>query len=125
MKGCAEGAVPYDTDIDVSGYEYVLYYGISRVLLKRAEGFKVDEADCCEAFFFGKEGQCHIFRDDTGLRATVISDYEGKEVKSIVKEYELAGCFKGDVSRVKVKEYLKTDEDGQIFVAGKRLLELC
>lgn len=102
-------------------YPYALVYLVNRILFGKAQEVlgEIEWGDCLEARFFGEERELHLFDTEGGKKALVVSDVEGGE--SISHEYELDKKYSSAGKLLRVKKYLKQDEDGQFFVALTRL----
>jgi hypothetical protein len=120
----------YSSDKDLSVYKYVLYYGISNVVLSTTSNFTFDPDECLEAYFFDENGQAHIYRDDDILKVAEIKENDVKEftkeddqVSTLEGKYSIQGRF-SPYDKVVVRSYFSQDEDGQVYVAYKRLVDL-
>lgn len=110
----------------LADYEYCLIYKISEVILDQtALVSEIDWKEVQEAWFFGEQGQLHIYGDDDILSAVLINDAAMSDAHTLEKTYRLAGKFRSiGRKRITVKEYIDFDEDGQCYVAYTRLLRL-
>lgn len=108
-------------------YEYCLIYKISEVILNQtAQVSEIDWKEVQEAWFFGEQGQLHIYRDEDLLSAVLIDDAELSDAHTLEKAYRLMDKFRKVTGKkmLVVKEYMDFDEDGQAYVAYTRLLRL-
>lgn len=108
-------------------YEYCLIYKISEVILDRtARVSEIDWKEVQEAWFFGEQGQLHIYRDDELLSAVLIDDAELSDAHTLEKAYRLMDKFRKGTGKemLVAKEYMDFDKDGQAYVAYTRLLRL-
>ena len=120
----------YSSDNDLSSYKYVLYYGISEVKLTTSSGLNFDPDECIEAYFFDENGQAHIYRDNDILKVAEIKEIDVKDilkvdnqVSTLESKYAVQGRF-SPYDKVVVRSYLSQDEDGQVYVVYKRLVNL-
>lgn len=104
----------------VMTYDYALiYYMSSMIFAPITDIVDMNEEECLEAYFFNEKGQLHIYRNEDELTAREFTEEENLTV--VEKKYGLANVFKGIGSAVIVREYLESDDDGQMYVAYKRL----
>ena len=104
----------------ISEYEYALVYMMSEFIFDRVDkisGINWDE--CMEAYCFGENGQLHFYKEDDEMSVTEFEDTE--DLKVVERRYSMASAFKGIGKNIVIKEYLEADEDGQTYVAYKRL----
>lgn len=120
IKDCIQKLSLEDTKNKVPSYDYGLIYYMSSMVFDRISNiYDIDWEECLEAYFFNEKGQLHIYREDDVLTAREFVETENLTV--VEKKYELANSFKGLGSSVVVREYLEPDEDGQMYVAYKRM----
>lgn len=108
-------------------YEYCLIYKISEVILDQtARVSEIDWKEVQEAWFFGEQGQLHIYREDDLLSAVLIDDAELSDAHTLEKAYRLMDKFRKVTGKemLVAKEYMDFDKDGQAYVAYTRLLRL-
>ena len=96
---------------------YSLIFGYSGVTLGRTPE-RVDEAELLEARFFSPEREIRVYRDAGTLRAVSVSDTDA-DAEAVTERYQLENPRLGDW--LAVRRYLDYDEDGQAFVAVRRL----
>lgn len=107
----------------VPDYQYALIYEMSSMTLDRVEMLgEISWTELQEAFFFDENGQMHLFAGEDGLEAVVFTEPEG--ANAVTKEYPLAGKFGRMGTKVKEREYLENDDDGQVYVAYTRLVSV-
>lgn len=101
-------------------YEFGLLNMLSEVILKKeAKVTEIDWEEFVEAYLFDENCELHILREgDTIYAIEAVDDGTGSVV---TKKYEIALKFSKTGSRLLVNEYMGKDEDGQNFVAYKRL----
>ena len=71
--------------------------------------------------------QIHIFTGEDGLQAVCFTEPENmidNKEDIIDKDYRLAGKYQKIGSRITKREYLDYDEDGQVYVAYTRLVDV-
>ena len=101
-------------------YEYALVYEISELLLGRTDSLpQIHWEECMEARFFSENRELHLYERNGQMEAVEISDADEEE--SVVKRYALCAKFRSAGRFLKVKEYIRYDEDGQACVALTRL----
>ncbi len=104
----------------IKDYEYGLIYRISDVLLEKTDALLgMDPEEFLEARFFSKEEEMHVFRRNGKLQAVLVDD--GAFSDSIDRVYFLGGGFRKTGERLRVRQYLSQDEDGQTYIALTRL----
>ena len=101
-------------------YKNSLVYYISSTELARDEFREVNWSQCNEARFFSEDSELRFFRDGDNWIASRLSD--DPEDKSCDIKYELDNRFVSVGKVIIVREYLKPDEDGQMFIVAKRLV---
>lgn len=107
----------------IEDYEYCLIYMISEMILNQTVRVsEINWEEVKEAWFFGKQGQLHIYRYNDILSAALLDDADLTDAHTLEKTYRLAGKFKAaGFGQVIVKEYIDFDEDGQSYAAYTRL----
>ena len=108
----------------IQDYDYALIYEISEMLFDKVGAISEicwDEVQ--EAYFFNEKSQMHIYLRDDVLEATVYNEID-KDVSFVDRRYELAGKFSTIGRKVKERNYLEFDDDGQAFVAYSRLVSV-
>lgn len=109
-------------------YPYVLLWELSRVHCGKADQVETNWAEVTQARFFDDKEELRFWYDGGELRFAVISDetmrQENEELDYLDKAYPLdhQGAFG---TRLDFREYLRYDEDGQLYVAGQRLKGWC
>jgi len=81
-----------------------------------------DENLCQEARFFSSSYEVMFYRHEGELKCRVLSDEGDSDM--VDEEFELADRFKTLGNTVVIRKYLDRDEDGQVFVAATRLLDI-
>lgn len=105
----------------IPDHDYAYLQLMSEHILDRTENIPdVKWDELVEAYYFNKDDQIHIYRDDDELKAVLTGDIEGANI--FERRYELSGRYKSLGDTVVIYEYLKGDEDGQCYVAGTRLV---
>lgn len=112
-----------DAKREAAEYSYILAYEFSRVLLGRTNETSVSWDECQEAYLFDEGAEVHIYRDGDMLHAVKCSAETDEDV-FVDRVYELAGQFSSIGRRVRVREYLVPDEDGQVTVEYTRLVAI-
>ena len=108
-------------------YEYALIYSLSKVYFGKVKDsdnyIEIDWDECIEARFFSEAAELNMYRDDEDeeIKAVVIKDNKDACYDVVIKKYDIATKFKNAGVKIKVKEYISYDEDGQAIVAHKRL----
>ena len=103
--------------------KFALIYEISNVILERLENItEINWDECIEAYFFDNDTQIHIFDTEDGLQAVCFR--ESSDAESIDKEYDLSGRYQNIGKRIKKREYLDYDDDGQVYVSYTRLIDI-
>ena len=102
-------------------YQYALLYRISdRILLTAGMLHSEDWQECMEAVLFREDAAVHLLFEEN--RAVRISD-DGEE-DILVREYDLDNSILKMLKRSKgtlmIKQYLETDEDGQMMISLSR-----
>ena len=118
-----------DAKAQVSKMEYALVYQISEVIFDRIEQIaEICWEECLEGYFFDETMQIHIFTGEDGLQAVCFTEPENmidnNKEDIIDKDYRLAGKYQKIGSRITKREYLDYDEDGQVYVAYTRLVDV-
>lgn len=120
VKNCITKISLEEAKNAVKSYDYGLIYYMSSMVFDAISNIcEINWDECMEAYFFDKEGQLHIYRDEDVLTVQKFSEIE--TLAMVEKKYELANTFKELGDSVVVREYLEPDEDGQMYVAYKRL----
>lgn len=107
----------------ISQMKYGLIYETSVVKFDRMDKISdINWNEVLEGYFFNDTTQIHIYNTDDGFKAVCFSEPENADY--IDKEYELAGKYHAIGKRVKKREYLDYDADGQVYVAYTRLVDV-
>ena len=95
------------------------------IFMGRATDVKIDDySQCLEAFFFNKDEELHIYRDDDGELRGVITSEEEQDV-CVDRYYKISPTKRiTDGSILVKKEILEPDEDGQMCVVASRLYDI-
>ena len=96
---------------------YSLIFAYGGVTLGRTPE-RVDADELLEGRFFSAEREIHVYRDGGTLRAVSVSDTP-EDADAVTERYELDNARPGDW--IAVKRYLDYDEDGQAYIAVRRL----
>ena len=105
----------------IQDYEYALLYMISEVILTETSALsEINWDECTEARFFYTEKELHFFHQDAEMKAVEITDKDDRD--EIIKTYDLANKFLNLGKKVKVKQYITYDKDGQANIALTRLV---
>ena len=112
-----------DAKAQISKMKYALVYQISEVIFDKMEQIaEICWEECLEGYFFDETRQVHIFTGEDGLQAVCFTEPEDAEY--IDKDYKMAGKYQKIGSRITKREYLDYDEDGQVYVAYTRLVDV-
>lgn len=107
----------------IAQMKYGLIYEISDVIFDCIDGIaEINWDEMIEGYFFNDKEQIYIYETEEGLQAVCFTEPENAGY--VDKEYELAGKFQTLGKKVKKREYLDFDEDGQIYVAYTRLTDV-
>lgn len=122
----------------VQNYKYALLYRFSDVYLCDACDVKKDDwQECYEARIFSEDAELHfIFEED--IRAILVEDIASNaashaaahvnEGEILISDYKLNGKYtrnlKDKKQILRVQQYLKEDEDGQMYIWLTRLKDL-
>lgn len=102
-------------------YQYALLYFYSDVKLGETKDLApVNWDECLEARFFDGEKELRFFREGD----TFLASLANSEGESIDNEFPLDARFQGQWSKMKVRQFLEYDTDGQAFVAATMLAGL-
>ena len=105
----------------IQEYAYALLYMISEIILEPVSRLtEINWEECQEAFFFSEKRQLHFYRDEEEKLTGVLFDEQG-ELNYRDVNYKMAEQYKRIGSKVTVREYLDSDEDGQTVVYYTRL----
>lgn len=108
-------------------YDYGLIYFLSEVKLLPIKEIGEDLLweEMLEARFFSRNGELRFFMGEEGLAAVKVTE-EGEERTSIDKEYILLNHrnWTNRFKKIKVRQYIDFDDDGQAHVALTRCLDL-
>ena len=114
---------------DVGKYPFVLLYKYSEIKLCHTdEVLDEDWAECMEARVFSDQVELHLFPQEQ--KAILVSDRQDDDEDAkgqgcIQTEYYLDKAFRfGEFTRVKIRQYIEADEDGQMRVTLTRLAGL-
>lgn len=119
----------------LENYPYILAYEKSRVVLGRTEEISISRQDLLEARAFSESGELHLFQCEKEWTAVLTEDIADggeqagttdkiNESKSITRSYLLSNRFRTAGQEITVKDYLSSDEDGQVYVELTRLCGL-
>ena len=99
-----------------SSYPYALIYEMSHVYFGETAQLtgKINAGELQEAYFFGEDGQTHIFQEDDGW--SVVCMRKPQDAEYVDRAYLVDGQFASAGKRVIIREYLAMDEDGQAKV---------
>lgn len=101
-------------------YDLALIYEIGGIRLCDTRSLPgTDWTECQEARFFAEDRELHLYEQDGEMTALEI--YDDGDDNTIVKRYKLDQRFRQVGKILRVKEYIKYDEDGQAFIALTRL----
>lgn len=101
-------------------YKYALIYMISELIFNETQKIEqINWEECQEAYFFDDTGQIHMFENEEGTLSAVCFT-EPPKANRVEHLYQLAKTNK----LLKVYEYLKHDEDGQIIIEYTRLVSI-
>lgn len=105
----------------VLDYDYALIYMMSEVIFEPVSQLaEIRWEECQEAFFFSEKGQLHFYRNEEDeLTGTVFEEQENLKYRDV--DYKMAERYKKAYSKVTVREYLTSDNDGQTVVYYTRL----
>ena len=107
----------------ISNMKYALVYEISRVVFDKIDKIATINWDVClEGYFFDDNMQIHVYDTEDGLKA--VSFTEPEDAEFIDKEYDLSGKYQSVGKVIKKREYFDYDEDGQVYVAYTRLVDV-
>ena len=98
---------------------YSLIFAYGGVTLGRTPE-RVDADELLEGRFFSAEREIHVYRDGGTLRAVSVSDTP-EDADAVTERYPLDNARMGDW--IAVRRYLAYDEDGQVYVAARRLAD--
>lgn len=102
-------------------YKYALLYYYSDVQLGEAKDLApVNWDECLEARFFDGEKELRFFREGDVFSASFVSG-DGESIES---EFSLDTRFQTQWNKVKVRQFLEYDADGQAFIAATMLAGL-
>ncbi len=107
-----------------SSYPYALIYEMSHVYFDETAQVTemINAGELQEAYFFGEEGQAHIFQDDDGWNVVFMTKLQNAEF--VDRAYLVDGQFASAGKRVIIREYLAMDEDGQAKVEYTQLVRI-
>ena len=107
-----------------SSYLYALIYEMSHVYFDETAHLtgKINVGELQEAYFFGEDGQAHIFQDDDGWNVVCMTKPHNAEF--VDRAYLVDGQFASAGKRVIIREYLAMDEDGQAKVEYTQLVRI-
>lgn len=107
----------------ISQMKYGLIYEISDVIFDQMDKIaEINWAELIEGYFFDDTAQIHIYDTEEGLQAVCFTEPEN--ARYVDKEYELVGKYQQIGKKVKKREYLEFDEDGQVYVSYTRLTDV-
>lgn len=95
-------------------YDYVIAHMISELQFGTPGEVVVNWEELLELHAFGLDGELHVFGSPGELEAVKVSEEEGC-LEFLEKSYRMR-----NQSILKVREYLKADEDGQAVVVYTR-----
>ena len=98
---------------------YSLIFAYGGVTLGRTPE-RVDAEELTEARFFSAEREIHVYRDGGTLRAVSVRDTP-EDADAVTERYQLDNARLGDW--IAVRRYWGYDEDGQAYVAVRRLAD--
>ncbi len=107
-----------------SAYSYALIYEMSHVYFGETAQLtgKINSAELQEAYYFGEDGQTHIFQNDDGWNVVCMTKPQNAEY--IDHAYFVDGQFASAGKNVIIREYLAMDEDGQARVEYTQLVRI-
>lgn len=107
--------------IDKNEYSFGLLFSLDGVFFNEVEEVKkkLNEKNFIEARFFNKKKELFVFYDGENYKA-VKTDRDKWDKDIIEREYILDKKFK-EYTKVKVKEFIAYDEDGQAYVKASCL----
>lgn len=111
------------SEVNMTDYKYALVYNISDMYFGEAQTCSgIDEEQVAEAFLFDEDKELHIYRESDELRLVRFMESEHAAYDKIDCSYELRQKDMG--KKLIVREYLDYDEDGQVYVAFKRMIDI-
>lgn len=115
-----------DAISEINSCSYAVLYCYDGIKLKQAATVtesEIKDIDCFEIRAFSGTKEIHLFETE-GAETVAIRIMDGEDgnltADVMEKEYKLSRKF-APYSKVFIKEYLRYDEDGQIYVAVTRL----
>lgn len=107
----------------IAHMKYALVYEISNVVFNKIEKIaEINWDEFIEGYFFNENTQIHVYDTEEGLQAVCFT--EPADADYIDKEYDLSGRYQNIGKRIKKREYFDYDEDGQVYVAYTRLIDV-
>lgn len=105
---------------EIFAYEYALIYGMSRIVLCKAEELEqVNWDECFETRFFDNTKELHLYEQDGRMCAVKVVGT--MDENCLTKKYVLQDNYSALGKYLCVCEHLGYDEDGQAFVVLTRL----
>ena len=107
-----------------SSYPYALVYEMSHVYFGETAQLmgKINVTELQEAYYFGKDGQTHIFQDDDGW--IVVCMKKSQTAEFVDRAYFVDGQFASAGKKVIIREFIAMDEDGQARVEYTQLVRI-
>lgn len=107
--------IPFEEALkEKSNYPWMIVHMLSDMQYGKTEELTVDNEELIELYAFSEDACLHIYQSDEEWLAVKISDTQDLE-NVITGYYEMRNGQK-----LKIKQYLKMDEDGQAVIAYTR-----
>lgn len=109
------------SEVDINNYQYAVIYNISDMYFGKTEAFGgIDEEQLLEGYLFDEEKELHIFREDDEIQMIEFKECDNFSLDRVDCSFSLKKNVLG--KELLVREYLDYDNDGQVFIAFKRMI---
>lgn len=103
-------------------YPYVIAHMYSGIVCGDSAHDQINWQELVELRAFDETGELHVYEHRGDLKAVEVVETEDCKEDTVVKYYPVrkSVCISAKPCRLKVKEYLEADEDGQAVVVYTR-----
>lgn len=104
-------------------FKQAIIYNYDSVIVNELQNLLIDADNIIEARLFDETKEIRIFKEDENLSGVIFIEDDGdKDI--IIKEYILNNGDQCKYTKLKIKEYIDFDEDGQAYIKYVRPTKL-
>lgn len=112
------------SEVDLCSYQYAVIYNISDMYVGEARRYEtLQEEQLIEGYFFDQDRELHIYWDEDALKLVEFKESDNGHLEHVDCSFELSKKVDG-CDELIVREYLDYDEDGQSYIAFKRMIRM-